>query len=132
MPREPAAPKEPKNTLNLAGSLPPAQHNGLMAMLDEMIADKGARHVAVVEFHALYDKRNNDDETHQVIVRWDRIEPVTGEDAETVTKLLDAARTTRLGLLDFPQGEFGSTGSEGAQVHNITDAQRRAVGDGQE
>lgn len=119
--------KDPVNTVNLAGTMPGQDRNGLKGILDAMIADPGERRYAVCEFYALYDKRNTDDGTHQMIVRWTWIEPVAGDDSMLVQKLLAAARTERMGELNFNGPLEGD-----AQVHSITDARKRAAADGEE
>lgn len=97
MPRDSA---EPKNTINLAGTMPPDQHNGLKAILEDMIANPGVQRYAVCQFDALYDKKITDTGTHQIVVRWRRIEPVDGDDAKAVMTLLDESQSARLG--QFP------------------------------
>lgn len=92
-------PKEPKDTLAFAGSLPTDPHNGVKAILADLVQNPGIRRYAVVEFHALYDKKNVDDGTHQIIIRWDRVEPVFDDDAKAVISLLDEAQGSRLGQL---------------------------------
>lgn len=92
-------PKEPKDTLAFAGSLPPDPHNGVKAILADLIEHPGLQRYAVVQFHALYDKKNVDDGTHQIVIRWDRVEPVFDDDAKAVLSLLDEAHGARLGQL---------------------------------
>lgn len=99
MPR--GEPKDPTDTLAFAGSLPTDPNNGVKAILAQLIKTEGAPHFAVVRFHAMYDKKNNDDGTHQVIVRFDHVEPVFDDDAKAVQALLDAGQSARLGQMSF-------------------------------
>lgn len=97
------AEKEAEDKVNLAGTLPVDQHNGLKAILDELVDDPGTRRYAVCEFYAMSDKVSTDDGTHQVVVRWTRIEPcVTVEDAKTVLTMLDDAQEKRTGVHRLP------------------------------
>lgn len=110
MPRAPKDEGTPKNSINLAGTMPPDSQNGLRAILDEMIADPGERRFAVCEFYGLYDKRNSDDGTHQIIVRWSRIEPVQDDDAKAVQTLLDERRRARVDAEAAALGQMPMTG----------------------
>lgn len=92
-------PKQPQNTVALAGTLPTDPHNGLKAILDDLIESPGLRRYAVVEFYAMKDTKITDDGTHQIVVRWSRIEPVFDDDAKAVISLLDEAQGNRLGQL---------------------------------
>jgi hypothetical protein len=103
----------PKNKLNLAGSKPPGGNDGLTPIVDALVKDPGKRRLAVVEFYGLYDKRNTDDDTHQIIVRWSRIEPLFDDDAEAARKLLEAARTARLDAEDEAAGRMPLRAIEG-------------------
>jgi hypothetical protein len=96
------ADKDPADKVNLAGTLPVDQHNGLKPLLDELVDDPGTRRYAVCEFYAMSDKVSTDDGTHQVVVRWTRIEPVTGDTAKQVVALLDEAQSARTGVHRLP------------------------------
>jgi hypothetical protein len=102
MPRQPKEPKTSSNSVNLSGSLPKDNKNGLGAIVDELCAQPGLRRIAVVELYAQYVKSSTDDGTDQAIVRFDWIEPMTSEqDAKLCADLMVQAQTSRLGMLDL-------------------------------
>lgn len=96
------ADKDPADKVNLAGTLPVDQHNGLKPLIGDLIANPDRTRYAVCAFNVLYDKTNIDDGTHQVIIRWTRIEPVDGDTAKNVVALLDEAQEQRTGVHRLP------------------------------
>lgn len=105
------AEKDPADKVNLAGTMPPAPHDGLTPIVEALIDDPGKKRYAVCEFYIMSDKVSTDDETHQVVVRWTRIEPVAGDDAKTVLAMLDEARGARTGIHPLPVGDGEGEGA---------------------
>src|SRR5258708_17162718 len=93
---------EPHNTVNVSGTMPADQKNGLLGIVDELCQHPGLRRVAVVELYAQYVRNKTDDGTQQAVVYFEWVEPMVEDaDAKLAGELMVKAQTSRLNIL-FP------------------------------
>jgi hypothetical protein len=93
-------PQRPK--VKLAGKLPPADRNGLLAASADLLDDPGRLRVAVVVLAAVSSEESFQDQTLTVKTEIRRIEVIEGEDLATAKKLILRAADAREGKTVLP------------------------------
>jgi hypothetical protein len=91
--------------MGLAGTLPPNQANGWLAILGQLAADPATRRRAVIEFDVLRRVVETDTEQIRPVIRIRQVEVATDADTDArAVQLLDDLQAARTGQPMLPAG----------------------------
>ena len=87
----------------LSGYLPAVEHQGVTAREQALIADDGLTLtvVGVLEQISITHSRIDPEQPPSLQLRWRHIEPVVGNDAQTVLTMLSRVRSDRVGAQEL-------------------------------